>query len=183
MSLVQESSRLIEMNLRELFPSGDQLKLLRGIEADLLKRRRKGMIGAIVGIAAAVLQVGLAVTKEGYIENIGTFLGKIVTGDFKGLIGPNGVPANVAIGMAVIILGVGIYFTLRWTSILAKESKEPFQYTFWVEPFEQVSGTPGNRFSLTSSDRLNLLHHDLMERLSRRITRLSLLNINSDVPA
>jgi hypothetical protein len=56
------------MKLQELFPSGDQIKLFRGIEADLLKRRRKGMIGAVVGIAAALLQVVLAVTKDGYIQ-------------------------------------------------------------------------------------------------------------------
>ena len=141
------------------------------------------MIGAIVGIAAAVLQVVLAVTKDGYIQNIGKLFDKVLSRDFTGLIGPNGVPASAVIGMAVLVVGIGIYFTFRWTSILAKESKEPFQYTFWIEPFKQVSGTPGDRFSLASSDRLNLLHHDLMERLSRRITRLSLLNINSDVPA
>ena len=170
------------MNFRDILPTADQFKLVRGIEAELLQRRRKGMIGGIVGISAAVLQVVLAVAKGGYAANLGKFLTNLGTGKFTELIGEKGLPINEAIGMGVIVFGFGVYFTYRWTSVLAKESREPFQYTFWVDRFEEVLGTPCERFTLKSKDRLNLFHHDLMERLSLRIRRLALLNANIDVP-
>jgi tetratricopeptide (TPR) repeat protein len=171
------------MNLKEILPTADQLKLARGIEANLLQRRRKGLIGGIVGISAAVLQVVLAVAKDGYADHLGQFFKLLFTRHFAAAIGPEGLPINGVIGMGIIVVGFGVYFTYRWTSLLTKESKEPFQYTFWVDPFEEVSGTPCERFTLTEKDRLNLFHHDLMERLSLRIRRLALLNANVDVPA
>src|SRR5438477_13054389 len=122
------------MNLKELLPTADQLELTRGIEKNLLERRQKGWIGGAVAISAAVAQVLLVVIEKNYPEKIG--------GAFRSISQGSRLPVSVPdlIATAVIAIGLAIYFTLRWTSVLAKESKEPFQYTFWIEPFEETSG-------------------------------------------
>lgn len=68
-----------------------------------------------------------------------------------------------------------MFFILRRTSLLLKECKEPFRYTFWIEPFKVVEKTPGERFTLKGDDRFHLLHHDLAERLNQRVQRFSIL--------
>src|SRR6185503_19756275 len=82
------------------------------------------------------------------------------------------------IGLLVLVVGFGTYFAFRWTNFLLKESEEPFRYTFWITPFARVMKTPDSRFTLEGEDRFQLLDHDLMERLNRRIGRLSLLDVD-----
>jgi hypothetical protein len=164
------------MNAREIVPSSEDLKLVHGIEAELLQRRRKGMLGGIVAIGAAVLQVIVAAVEKDYLGKVGKFFNDLSHWHIDASVLPE------LLGIGVIVLGIGIYFTYRWTSVLLKESEEPFQYTFWIEPFQLVSGTSRDEFDAAMNDRLSLLHHDLRERLSVRIKRLSLLNAESDVP-
>ncbi len=168
------------MNPRDLIPKIDQIKFVRGVESDLLQRRRKGMLGAVIAMVAAVSQVALAAQQTNYAQNLGDALTALFKGDFANVF--SSVSGPQLIGILIIVAGTLIYLTYRWTSVLLQESKEPFQYTFWIDPFELVKGTPSKRFALEADDRLQLLHHDLMERLSLNIRRLSLLNVDVDVP-
>jgi hypothetical protein len=61
----------------------------------------------------------------------------------------------------------GILLLFVWARYLVRESREPFRYTFSVEPFTPISG----------SEILNSqwLRHDLARRLAERIPRLSIL--------
>jgi tetratricopeptide (TPR) repeat protein len=159
------------MNPRDLIPTADQIKAVQGIEADLLQRRRKGKIGLLVGVAGALLQVVIAVAaKENLITNLGNLLVGLRQFHWSQLAAPQ------AIGIYAIFLGFGAYFILRRTSFLAKESQEPFQYTFWIEKFEDASPTATQPQAREADKRISLLHHDLMERLNERIPRFSLLD-------
>lgn len=180
------------MNARDLIPTKDQIEALQGIETEMLQRRRKGMLGFTVGVAGALAQVVLAIAgKENLITNIGEF--------FRGLrqFDPEFLRSPQAIGFYVIVIGFGAFFIYRKTSLLAKESKEPFQYTFWIEEFEDASGKDESAQDESAEDesakdesaepklprvRLHLLHHDLMERLNERIRRFSLLDEKTSAP-
>ena len=151
-------------------PTSADVKLLQDVEAELLRRRRKGTIGLIAGVAGALLPIIRAAVENKYPESIGQFLSNFIHPQ---------VNTYQFIGTLVFVLGFGAYFIFRKTNLLLKESGEPFRYTFWIKRFEAVSGTPGARFTLKEDDRFNLLHHDLMERLNRRIRRLSLLDVDS----
>jgi len=164
------------MKLQDIFPAADQLKLIKGAESDLLKRRQKGMVGFVVGISAAVIQIGFAAVSSDYARRFGQALQALAHLQLRSLI-----TNPEAIGLLVIVACFGVWFTLRWTSVLAKESKEPFTYTFWIEPFEPIVGTPGDRLQLIAEDRLHLLNHDLMQRVRERIRRLSLLNAEKEL--
>jgi hypothetical protein len=63
---------------------------------------------------------------------------------------------------------------INWTRFWLKESKEPFRYTFSIDEFVPGAGDKPDQ-------RLGWLRHDLLEKLSTRIRRLSLLN-EDDVP-
>ncbi|MGA8028068.1 MAG: hypothetical protein WB992_13070, partial [Bryobacteraceae bacterium] len=158
------------MQLSDLLPTSEQLGAVQGIEKSLLERRRNGKLwGSALAIATAVLQVGLLLShwvklpeaKKGQPLDWHAFLAI--------LRGPEGIV------VCLLLAAAAVYFTFRYTGLLFKESKEPFRYTFCIEPFTRIAGTPGDRFSLSQEDLLKLLHYDLMERLNRRIRRLSLL--------
>ncbi len=144
------------MKLSDLLPTSEELAGVQGIERKLLRRQQKGMAGAILALAGAVLQVVMLASRP-----------------WADLAKSLRVPEWL--GFAVIAVGAGIYLTLRYTGFLLKESKQPFHYTFWIEPFKPIEGTPDARFTLANQDVLRLLHYDLTERLNRRIGRLSLL--------
>ncbi|OGW13988.1 MAG: hypothetical protein A3G93_07605 [Nitrospinae bacterium RIFCSPLOWO2_12_FULL_45_22] len=158
------------MKLSHFFPTSEQLKLIQGVEGELLKRKRLGKLGGIAAFAGALLQLLIIVwDKQIPIESIIDFFrdfiflrwGELFSYEFS--------------GMLLLFAGAGSYLLLKWTGFLIKESEEPFRYTFWIEPFEAVKETPGARFTIKEDDRFHLLHHDLMERLNERIRRLSLL--------
>jgi tetratricopeptide (TPR) repeat protein len=166
------------MKLPDFFPTAEQLKLVQGVENELLQRKRRGALGALIALAAAIFQiVALAVEKD-HLRNIGTFFINLAHGRFDLLLGgPEGLSLQELIGLLVIATGIGTYLVFRWTNFLLQESEEPFRYTFWVKPFLRVEKTPESRFTLEGEDRFQLLDHDLMERLNRRIGRLSLLDV------
>jgi tetratricopeptide (TPR) repeat protein len=168
------------MKLRDLIPGEDQMKMVQGIESNLLQRRRMSTIGGLVGIGAALLQFTVALLEEDYFKNLTAFLGNLLTGKWSELSGLlTGVSFAEVIGITVLVAGFGTYIVLRRTKFFMKESEEPFRYTFWIKPFTAVEDTPGNRFTLREDDRLVLLHYDLMEKLNYRIKRLSLLDADS----
>lgn len=160
------------MRLQDLISITDQLKQVQGVEKQLLQRRRKGVIGGWVALAAVIFNV-LAICLSALLKILNKEA--ISVNDFIEFIKT----PYVLIGMSVGILAVVIYFFYRWTGFLLKESEAPFRYTFQIMPFAQVEKTPDNRFTLAGGDRFHLLHHDLMERLNDRIKRLSLLDAES----
>lgn len=162
-----------------------QLKLVQGIEGDLLRRKRSGTIGMFIAIAGAIFQILALAAEEDYLVNIGKFFSSLIRLDFSKLT-PSGVTPEL-IGLFVIVIGFGTYFIFRWTGFLMRESKEPFRYTFWIEAFTPVQKTtdkdsnyPNNNLGFDPHDRFYLLHSDLLERLDSRIGRFSLLNYSKD---
>src|SRR5215472_3695899 len=82
-----------------------------------------------------------------------------------------------AVSWILLLIPATAYLLLRRTGFLLREAKEPFKYTFWIEPFSFAKDTPGEgRCKLAGGERFAELHHDLMERLVRRIGRFSVLN-------
>ena len=158
-------------------PTADQLKLVQGVERDLLRRRRTGTISGITAIAWATIQILIGLVHEKYLENIGPFIENLISGQWRDLFGaPEGLSIYEVTGILVLVIAVGVYLVFRWTRVLLREAEEPFRYTFFIESFKKVGGTPGSRADLKKDDRFHLLHHDLMERLNQRIRRFSLLN-------
>lgn len=147
------------MKITELFPSAEDRKRLQDIESTLLRRRTAGSVAGVLAILSAALQAVFAIAEKGYIDKL-----RSVELD-----------RNAAIIWGILIGAALIYFLMRRTSVLLKESKDAFRYTFWIEPFAEVAKTPGDRFRLGSSDRFALLHHDLTERLDQRIKRFAIL--------
>ncbi|MGA1863689.1 MAG: tetratricopeptide repeat protein [bacterium] len=159
------------MKLSDIFPSNEQIKLLQGIESDLLRRRRAGNIGMIAALSAAIFQIILGLsTKGNYLETIGNLFSRFASGEWSILL------SDEFIGIGVLIAGIGIYLLFRWTRFMLRDSVEPFHYTFWIKPFERVQETPDKRFEIKGEDRFHLLHHDLNEKLNERIRRVSLLD-------
>jgi tetratricopeptide (TPR) repeat protein len=173
------------MKLRDIIPSGEQLELLRGVEENLLRRKRRSALSGIIALIVAILQILIAAFKDDYLTKLGEFFQNLLQWRFTQLLSPEG------FAVAVLVVSAGSYFLFRWTSFLLKESEEPFRYTFWIEPFQIVgemkppaesaaveqADSAGKRFAFKNLDRVtHLLHHDLMEMMNRRIRRLSLFD-------
>ncbi len=159
------------MKLADLLPTAEQLKSVQGIERKLLERRRtSNVVSAAFAILVAVLQVVLLAGRAVSLPAGGKALSwaALRASVRSALAGPE--------AMVLLAVGVGaaIFLTLRYSGFLFQESKEPFRYTFSIQEFTRIAGTPGDRFTLAHDDMLKLVHHDLMERLNRRIRRLSL---------
>ena len=168
------------MKLSNIIPTADQLKLVQGIEGNLLRRRRSGTISATIALAGAIFQIVLSFSEKDYLESVGNFFINLVQLRFGELLGPKGLSVHELTGILVLVIGFSTYFLFRWTSFLLKESEEPFRYTFSIDSFTQVEKTPDKRFTLNAADRFLLLHHDLMESLDRRIRRFSLLDTGKE---
>jgi tetratricopeptide (TPR) repeat protein len=159
------------MKLENIFPAKEQVNDLRNIESALLTRKKNGKIAGWVALLSAFIQMLIIlypylqqILDSSYEFQITQYLN-----DPKKL-------------LPVIGIGIGtlIYLLLRRTSFLLKETKEPFRYTCWVEPFSVVKDTPGDRFNLKAGDRFNLLHHDLIELINQRIKRFSFIEMPPD---
>jgi tetratricopeptide (TPR) repeat protein len=158
------------MKLRDILPSSDDLKRMQGVEADLFRRRRTGSVAGVIAILGATAQLVFQIAKSDYFENLLNLIRSAFDSQVAGKIDPSAFIVLVISGIAIVT-----YFLLRRTSVLFKESREPFRYTFWVEPFTLVEGTPGTRFPIVGDDRFKLLNYDLCELLNERIKRFSLL--------
>ena len=156
------------MKLSELIPDGEQLKLLQGVEATLQRRRRAGILGGLAAIVGVIIQIVPSLSKGKLFDSIGRAITER-SFDWAGL-------TYELVGLLVFVVGFGAYLLLVWTRFLLKESEEPFRYTIWIDPFQAVKDSPGDRFVLRAADRIALLDHDLRERLDRRIRRFSLLD-------
>jgi tetratricopeptide (TPR) repeat protein len=162
------------MDLSTLFPTKEQLESVRGIESDLLRRKRTGMVGLFAGLAAAVFEIFFIAINSGQLEPLGSVIQSLFRLEFRELWAQIYTPT--LIGFAFIVVGFGTYFLIKKTRFLLKEAEEPFRYTFSIEPFKSVRGAEGGEIRIGTDNWFhNLLHHDLMERLNERIKRLFLL--------
>jgi tetratricopeptide (TPR) repeat protein len=160
------------MTLRDLLPTIEQFTLVKGVERELLTRRRTSAIAGLIAAVALALQFVALLPKDStYLHDLGELVLNPAASihDFK-------YRAELA-GLLVVIASLSIYLLARRTGFLFKQSAEPFRYTFWIDDFRPATAVapldPG------AAARLQLLHHDLMERLSQRINRLSLLNVDA----
>ena len=154
------------MKIGELLPSVEDWKRLQDIESALLRRRTVGRLAGLIALVSAALQVVFTIADKGYFDKLRTIFWSLITLRFEDL-ASIGLDFKTLITWILLLFAAFVYFLLRRTSVLLKESKEPFRYTFWIEPFEEIKGTPGERFRLGSSDRFALFDHDLIERLNR----------------
>jgi hypothetical protein len=156
------------MNI-DFFPKDEQIQKFKDLESVLLTRRKNGKVAgnlAMVSFIVQALIIGLPLMtkiipfiEDGLFNRYGEYLR-----DFR-----------IFIPLFVGIFFFAIYFLFRRTSILLRETSEPFRYTFFVEPFKQVENIYKGDFELKNIQRLNLLHHDLTELINNRIKRFSIL--------
>src|SRR5712692_10146201 len=164
----------MDINLPDL--SGKALELIQGEEKRLRLRQRHARFGMLAALGGIALQVAYAVVGKLDLKKLGDFLTNLLRLDFHQL-WRDGVPVPELVAAIAIFGGLATYVLLRWTGFLLRESREPFRYTFQIQPFERVTETPPiERFVLKNEDRFKLLSHDLMERLNQRIKRLSILD-------
>ena len=165
------------MDLKKISGVIDKLKLVQGIERDLLKYKRKSTIGAIFG-GIVVIFGFLSQMLKPILDILDKGIKKEIFEKFSG---------HILIGTILLIIGFIVFWLSKRTSLLYKESEEPFRYSFWIEPFKRIKIDPEDSFiGIKNSDKfhqgdnkfLNLLHHDLMERLNDRVKRLSVLDID-----
>jgi type III secretory pathway component EscV len=183
------------VKLKELIPTADQLKLVQGIEKQLLQRKSNGIIiSGILALSGAGIQILIDIISNKFhikdifisIINFFKYLHLVSKGSAAA---KNYVPVYELAGIFLLAAGIGIYLLFKKTRFLIKESEEPFRYTFWIEPFVPAKKDNDKKqpFSIDCDDSFypddtklsDLLHHDLMERLNERINRFSLLKIES----
>ena len=146
--------------LGHLLPAEKDQKRLHDIESTLLRRRTTGRVAGVIAATTASLQVVRLIAEGGYVEKL-----RHIEID----------PASGTV-LRVTFVAMLLYFLLRRTGVLLQESREPFHYTFWIEPFVHVDKTPGDRVATASWERWALLHHDLTERLDQRIKRFAIIS-------
>lgn len=173
--------------LMELLPTKDELKLVQGIEAELLQRKQTSNISGAIALAAAIIQIVLAaLNRETYLEQLGRFVYRLVQWlsgriPLNELFEAEGIPIYQLIGLLVIIVAAVSYLLFKWTGFLFEESEKPFRYTFSIEPFKQACEDSNKRAVLLEQDRFQLLHYDLIERINQRFKdRFSFLNENTE---
>ena len=162
------------MKLLDLVPKKETLEALQGVEARLLRRRQSSFIGLLLAVIGATVQtVSILASNTSLLDTLNKLLNALLTH-------PRSIPemlfSREALGILFLLLGLGIYFTLRRTGLFMKEANEPFRYTFSIDKFKTIEGTStADGFCLNDLGRLNLLQYDVRERLDTRIKRFSLL--------
>lgn len=170
------------MKIGEIFPSKEEVDQIKNVELLLLSRKNKGKIAGWTSLFAALAQLGYILWP--YINKLGTYNTKeYFETYFKD-------PWKVILFL-VLVSALLIYLLLRRTSILIRETKEPFRYTFTVQPFKLVGKEQDTKessalpqFVLKDKNRLQfLMHHDLTELINQRIKRFSVIPYSEPVAA
>jgi tetratricopeptide (TPR) repeat protein len=163
------------MEIGNIFPSKEQITKLKDIESVLLSRKANGKVAGWIAMLSALVQFSIILWP--FFKLIfGSISDKEFSLYFRDI--------KTFLPLCIFITCISIYLLLRRTSILLKETKEPFRYTLTVKPFQQVGKIPEStdkptesRFSLKNQDRLLLLHHDLTELINQRIKRFLIIPI------
>lgn len=175
------------MNLGELIskllPITEQLISPGGVEGKLSQQRFRKKFALIIAFTGFILQFIVGIFNKDSIKNFPTYLANFI--DFANLL----LRGNWSLalrqyeivvdlsGIFILFIGLSIYLFFSIRSSLKEYSEEPFQYTFWIEPFKHIKDTEKEQVKIEHEDRFHhLLHHDLMEKLNKRIRRLSLLD-------
>ena len=137
-----------------IMPPADLLEQIEGIEHGLRQRRRLGTIGWIASIFFMAVQVAVPVFNSEWFAALRSYEWEKIIEQWPLLL--------------PLIFGIFFVFLSIWTKFWLTESQAPFHYTYSIDDFKPVPKTP-------TEDKLSWLRHDLLERLSERIGRLSLL--------
>lgn len=164
------------MQLVELFDFARGFGAVEGIERDLRERRWRG---TLAGVGAVIVQVATLAASKDYLSRVGHFFANLFSGNWDKLIGgEQGLDIYQLLAVGLLVAGAAAFLVLRNTHVLLRDSTEPFRYTFSVAPFRRA-GDPQMGASAPSSSTdgvLSRLHLDLINRLSDRHQRLSLLD-------
>ena len=167
------------MGLAELFDFARGFGAVEGIEKDLRDRRWRG---TLAGVGAVIVQVATLAASKDYLSRVGHFFANLLSGNWHQLIGgEQGLDVYQLLAVGLLVAGAVTFLVLRNTQVLLRESTEPFRYTFSVAPFPRA-GVPqmGASAPPSSADGiLSRLHLDLINRLSDRHQRLSLLDLSA----
>lgn len=158
------------MNIRDLVLSKDRLDEAVDLEARLLSRKTNATI--IGWISAATIFFQLVVVLWNFVLEVGD-QSKVIQDYFRN----HPVQAVLFIFFVLLLL---FSLLLRYTNIFIKESKSPFKYTFYIEPFLPIQAGNGRGPEVNDTVLSQLMHHDLTERLNNRIKRFSVLENCSD---
>ena len=77
------------MKITDLLPDTKQWEALQGVEKDLVHNRRTSRTGAIIAIAAIIVQA-IAAIQGPYLANLGQFLANLISGNWDQLFGEGG---------------------------------------------------------------------------------------------
>jgi tetratricopeptide (TPR) repeat protein len=147
------------MKLSELLPPSDLLRSIEGVEGGLRQRRRIGTLGWIGFLIASSVQVIAMVINSDVWKAIIEF-------------NPSDLIAHWPYILPLVI-AVPLLLVTGWSRFWLQESKAPFRYTCSIGDFS----------SLEANEKIpafTWLSHDLAEKLTRRIGRLSLLEDGSE---
>lgn len=147
-------NRVRRPHLASLVPPADLLSRVEGVEPVLRRGQALQKLGWGAFAISALSALGSVFTSQWWSKIAGTSWGH---GVHEWLL------AGVVASAVVAALLVG------WLRIWVRASRTPFHYTYSIEPFEPIEGTP-------PQPRLAWLQHDLSTRLTRRIGRLALLD-------
>ena len=160
------------------------LKLPGGVEGRLRRDRLDKRLGLFITAGGLLVQLFTqAATKENYLQHLPRyitgffqFIASVVTRDWEAARQFRIVPGLT--GIVILAVGLLIYLIVVLRSFIKEYSKEAFKYTFWIDQFSRAEGNPDkDKATDPDGDPLHhLLHHDVMERLSQRIGRLSLID-------
>jgi hypothetical protein len=138
------------------------------VDPELLGRARRGRRYRSVGWIGVLSSIGIfAVTQ----------LGSILPGESLSLPTEKG-STFVAVGATLLAVSL---LLINWTRIWIQESREPFQYTFSVGDFESFPPAERAAWPVPPGGPMDWLDRDLVETLSDRVKRLSLLD-EEDAP-
>jgi hypothetical protein len=180
------------MFLIDLLKQDHSLEILQGVEKRLLKGRRQQKISGFLLVATLLIQLVVLVSTErldilsnfpSYVSSTFQFIKGLFT-DWKALQAYT-IPPEVLLFYFFFTFLLILLFVIVKNQFI-KLSEDPFQYTFWVQPFlltqldeNEKESSP---LSVNEKNKLftfrELLHHDLIEKMSERIGRLSLLQVD-----
>lgn len=161
------------MDLANIFTASEQLEFVRGIEGQLIKRKLGERVSVFGLVAGVMIQVIWMAANTRFFDEVGKFFINLSWQDPLSSLFPI-LPQFV--GILIAVVAIVTYLLLKRTSFLIKESEQPFQYTFWLEPFNLIKQNPEKSFTVSANYQHELLRYDISERLSLRIRRFSLLN-------
>jgi tetratricopeptide (TPR) repeat protein len=155
------------------------LSAVQGVEKELQERRWRGVLAGVGAVASQI--VVLAASKD-YLPRLGHFFVNLFTLRWHKLLGgpPDGLDGYQLLALVVLVGGGVAWTVLRNTQVLLAKSSEPFRYSFSVERFTSIQpAAVGSAPAAADDGEWGRLHLDLIERLSRKHQRLSLLDPNA----